>query len=881
MSGIFGIGLSGLNVAQSHLNTVSHNITNAGTAGYSRQTVIQVANDAEYGGTGYFGRGVQVVDVTRAYNRFLEQQVQASTARQAQYATYNAQISQINNMLADPEVGLSPVMNGFFAAVQDVVANPTNVPARQSLLSAAESTAARFRSMDARLQEIRNSTNGEIAYNVGRINTLATQIAELNNRISLAEAAGGGAQANDLQDQRNQVMVELNSIIAARSVQADDGSINVFIGTGQALVLGSSISRVTTAVDPDDPERLRVGIETPGGATVLVPEATLTNGALGGLLDFRREALDTTQRQLDLIARNFIEAVNELHRNGVDLDGLPGGDLFGSSMVSGIGAAANPPEIGIANDSLLAYDSYTLTYGAGGSYTLTRDGDGAAITDPASIGLSITVPADAVAGEQYRITPLAGSARDISMLISDPARFAAGLPASVTTVNTATVSVTPPAATSTASLSLAASSFESNGPMASFTVRFDGALNELVIDPAAGYTIAPDAGYDTSGPVDPLAGKTFTLTTPTGETFDFTLSGEPVDGDEFVFDFAVTSQNVDFATPSSVPTLDLASTATLALPADFEANGAVAPFVIRFDGLLNEVVIDPAAGYTIVPDSGYDTSGPVDPLLGKTFTLTTPTGETFDFTLAGEPVDGDEFALSFVVAPQTVYTATPDVTPDIDGPGTGAVSFASTEFEANGAMAPFAVRFDGVLNELVIDPATGYTLSPDAGYDTSGPVDPLVGKTFTLTTPTGETFEFTFSGEPADGDEFGFDFSIEVTETTTGTGPGDNRNAVALGALQNQQIMLDSGSGVPTSTLQSAYSQLVSFVGNKTREVQTAEKAQTSLLQQATNARESYSGVNLDEEAANLVRYQQAYQAAGRVLTVAQRLFDEVLSFGR
>ena len=661
MAGMFGIGLSGLNVAQQHLSTISHNIANAGTAGYSRQSVTQVANDAEFGGAGYFGRGVQVTDVKRAYNSFLEQQVQNSTARQAQFATYNAQISQINNMLADPDVGLSPVLNGFFAAVQDVVANPTNVPARQSLLSAAESVAGRFRSMDSRLQEVSTSTDGEIQYNVGRINTLATQIAELNERISLAEAGGGGSQANDQQDQRNQVMLELNRIIAARGVPTGDGSINVFIGTGQALVLGPSVSRVTTAPDPNNPDRLRVGIEAPGGVTVLVPDETLTNGALGGLLDFRREALDTTQRQIDLIARSFIEAVNELHRAGVDLDGLPGGDLFGSSMVKGVNGASNPPEVSIQNDRQLTYDSYTLTYGAGGTFELRRVSDDQLIANPADIGLSIAVPADAVAGEQYLVTPLNGSARDISVAISDPARFAAGLPLTTETINTATASVT--------------------------------------------------------------------------------------------------------------PALDGLSTATLSLTA--------------------------------------------------------------------------------------------------------------TEFESNGAMAPFSIRFDGVLNEIVIDPATGYTLAPDAGYDTSGPVDPLAGKTFTLTTPGGETLEFSLAGQPVDGDQFGLSFAVAVTETVTATGPGDNRNAVAMGALQNTQLMLHSPSGSPTATLQSAYSQLVSFVGNKTREVQTAEKAQDALLQQATDARESYSGVNLDEEAANLVRYQQAYQAAGRVMTVAQRLFDEVLTFGR
>src|SRR5690606_25658128 len=122
--------------------------------------------------------------------------------------------------------------------------------------------------------------------------------------------------------------------------------------------------------------------------TVPIPEQTLTNGALGGLLDFRREALDSSQRQFDLIARSFIESVNGLHRLGVDLDGLPGGDLFGSSMVRGVDGADNPPLVSIENDALLTYDSYSLTYGAGGSFELRRRSDDQ-VVDPADVGLKI------------------------------------------------------------------------------------------------------------------------------------------------------------------------------------------------------------------------------------------------------------------------------------------------------------------------------------------------------------------------------------------------------------------------------------------------------------------------------------------------------------
>ena len=125
-----------------------------------------------------------------------------------------------------------------------------------------------------------------------------------------------------------------------------------------------------------------------------------------------------------------------------------------------------------------------------------------------------------------------------------------------------------------------------------------------------------------------------------------------------------------------------------------------------------------------------------------------------------------------------------------------------------------------------------------------------------------------FTGAPADTDTFKLGPNIN--------GVGDNRNARALGKLQTTNI-LDGG----TATYQSAYAELVSFVGNKTREVQVNSEVGASLLKQATTAQQSVSGVNLDEEATNLLKYQQAYQAAGKVMQMASTLFDTLLSLGR
>src|SRR5690606_35867352 len=172
---------------------------------------------------------------------------------------------------------------------------------------------------------------------------------------------------------------------------------------------------------------------------------------------------------------------------------------FGASMVRGVGGATNPPDVAIANDGLLTYDSYRLTYGPGGTYSLTREGDGASIADPATIGLSINVPADAQAGEEYLIRPLAGSARDISVLISDPARFAAGQPlGAVVEVITADGNAVADGGNSgDGAITGVSQDFDANGAMMPFVLRFDGVGNPLVIDPATGYSIAPDADYDT------------------------------------------------------------------------------------------------------------------------------------------------------------------------------------------------------------------------------------------------------------------------------------------------------------------------------------------------------------------------------------------------
>src|SRR5471032_907035 len=231
MSSLLSIGKSGLLAAQVGLATTGNNITNASTAGYNRQVVIQ--NDSpsiDTGGFGFVGSGTEVTAVRRYYDNFLTTQLRSAESSQASLDTYNSQISQVDNLLADPTAGLSPALQDFFNGVQDAASNPASAASRQALLSTAGSLASRFQAMSDRLTEIATGVNGQITSTVGQINTYASQIAKLNNVIAAQSTATD--QPNDLLDQRDQAIAELNKLVKTNVIQGDNNSLTVSIGSG-------------------------------------------------------------------------------------------------------------------------------------------------------------------------------------------------------------------------------------------------------------------------------------------------------------------------------------------------------------------------------------------------------------------------------------------------------------------------------------------------------------------------------------------------------------------------------------------------------------------------------------------------------------------------
>ncbi|MBT2774219.1 flagellar hook-associated protein FlgK [Halomonas sp. ISL-60] len=316
---MFSIGLSGLNAAQNALNTVSNNVSNINTPGYNRE-ITQL-------GQGRASGGVRVNDIERQFNAYVADQLNSAKTQSSALSTYYSQVTQIDNLLADREAGLAPLMQNFFSSLEDLASSPSDPAARQGVLGTANTLSSQFRSFDGYLQDMQGNINGQIKDEITQINNTTEQIAGLNKEIALARARSGEAP-NSLLNQRDQLVSDLNERMDLRLNIQDGKSYSLSLPNGQPLVTGTSSFQLEAVQADYDPQRTVVGYRDGGGNVVQLDESTIKGGALGGLMSFRSETLDKTQNQIGQLAVSLSTAFNAQHKLGVDLGGDQGEDFF-------------------------------------------------------------------------------------------------------------------------------------------------------------------------------------------------------------------------------------------------------------------------------------------------------------------------------------------------------------------------------------------------------------------------------------------------------------------------------------------------------------------------------------------------------------------------
>ncbi len=548
---VLNIGISGINAAQAGLVTTGHNISNASTAGYSRQQIVQSTNEPVFSGAGYFGQGTNVQTIKRSYNSYLEQQVLTANSRYQELNTYYEQVKQIDDLFGDPSAGLSPAIQDFFKGVQSVAANATSIPSRQSMLSQSEALVARFHSLNTRIDELRGLVANEISGAVTEINSLATQIGELNQRIIYASNIGAGQPPNDLLDERAQLVSQLNDQVRVTTMSNEDGSINVFVGNGQPLVVRADVATLTAQPSHADLSRIVVAIQLPTGGGQELPDAAFSGGKLSGLLNFRSESLDSVQNGLGRLALGITQTFNAQHRLGQDLDGALGGDYF--QPLAGRTIYPNSPSntgtaqinVPITNVSDLTTSDYSLTYTAANTFQLVRRSDSqvwtasgatpaaalaAVLAAAPSQGFSMTLSGAPAVGDSFTIQPTRAAADQFAVAIKDPRLIAAAAPIRTlaTNANTGTASITQGVVSDVTNLA--------PPPALSLPLTFTYNAGNLSGFPA-GFPITvtqpngTSTSYPAGGPVPYSDGAKIAF-----GGVSFTISGTPKNGDSFTME---------------------------------------------------------------------------------------------------------------------------------------------------------------------------------------------------------------------------------------------------------------------------------------------------------------------------------------------------------
>jgi flagellar hook-associated protein 1 len=432
MSNILSIGKSALNAAQIGISTVGHNIANASTEGYSRQIVIQSAAQAQNLGYGYVGQGTNVTNIQRVYNETLAKQVTTATSTSGASSTYYSNISAVNKLISDSTSGISSALTTFYSAVNASASNPSDTASRQTLISSAQSLVSSFTSTNNQLNEMRDSINTQITASVGTINSYASQISVLNDTISKALSTTG-SPPNDLMDQRDALVNKMAETIGTTVVKQDDGSYNIFVGSGMPLVVGTQTYALSVKNSDTDVNRLEVAYGNSSNAKILGNDS-LTGGSLGGLLQFRSETLDTVQNQIGQLATTIATQFNNQLTQGYDLSGNAGTNLFSLGSPTTISSSSNTDpskqaSATITDVSQLTSSDYTLKY-TNGQYTVTRLNDKSVMwqgtTLPVTVdGIEINVNSSTPAeGDSYTIKPTQNAASGLSLAYTDVSKIA-------------------------------------------------------------------------------------------------------------------------------------------------------------------------------------------------------------------------------------------------------------------------------------------------------------------------------------------------------------------------------------------------------------------------------------------------------------------------
>ena len=988
MGNILDIGISGLRSQQTALTITGNNITNAGTEGYSRQEVNFTENRSQFQGGVWIGSGVSVDSVRRVYDEFLTEQLRRDTSTFNQFNALSINAGQINSLLADSGTGIQPGLENMFGAMQAAVDDPSSLPAREVLISEANGLVDRFSAISDRLFEQNDIINGQMEVIAGQITTIAESLAELNEQIQFASSSAQGLEPSELLDQRDRLLKDLSEYVQVNIVEQDANVYNVFIGNGQALVIGNEFNQVFTDSGAKDPARLDIYFRK--GDSIQNVSKEIVGGQLGGILEFREKVLDPTLNQLGRLGLVISQTMNDQHKLGVDYDGLKGEDFFTDinepiktyQRVLGDRNNSDPDDrvisVEITDATQLSISDYEITFPGPDDFTyrVRRTSDGELLQTNALSGAfpdSIEVEGMKInfeggtfqQGDKFLISPTRRESINLGMNITRAEQVAL---ASAISTQSAIGNRGSATIDQGEVYDLGTSYFSDEGEMTPpLLIRFTSPTTYDVLDntdpgnpiplfpplmnqsftPGISNTILPDdegkTAFTSFGGVIPVA-----PTYQQNGTVKNAVNGFFPERIEIGFtnpNNGLTAQQPTLITQVNATAKEIAQALSKRDGVEATARTTVEITDLEFDDVdfldttlsLNGVTLTDILGPN---QNKYDSNYPADvpdPLTlnflaerinanyelqdagivarsdGSTLTVIALNGENLEFEIRGDRGDGFRIGNGIDIPVNATGMATASTLNKFEGydfseggPYTyeftdisqGTINFEMTgtyatgeellagfqqAIENSGYVFPGNIDVDitekGQINFQSRLEVTGANTTGSNKVAIGGQVKVIVDPNYDLgiSPPGNNLFEQEPVGEPV---AFGFHVKIdglaqmgdEFTVDFNSDGTSDSRNGVAMAGLQSTKTVGDQ------SSYSDSYARLVEVVGSVTSRAQINRDSSETLLRNSQSSVDATSGVNLDEEAAALIKYELAYNASAQVIQVARDIFDTLIS---
>ena len=934
MTDLVSVAANAVSSYQRALGTISNNIANVATDGYSRQEVVLQANPVAKVGNTYLGTGVTVDRLQRQYDTFVESNLRSSNSDLLSQEPMVNYANRVIDIMGGPSMGLSSALDQFFGSARNLSADPASSVLRGSFVRDAENLVTRFGQLSAQLDLVQSETDQLVDGHVVEMNTTIKQLAEIN--VQLTKQKNAVNQPPDLLDQRDKLLKDLSGYARINTYFQENGAVTVSLGpsiTRDLVVDGIQSFRIGTSFNSASPEKVALVIDPYGDAS---PLTSLTSGKLSGLLSFREQVLGSSRSALNVLANAVVKEVNDLHEGGIDAYGNKGGALFSIDATDTASAgtmqlafsdplrvaAAAQFRVVEAPNNISGVDasvSYETPVNAGPKALNEALVNNANASSAVNLHVTISRPVGAVATIPNGFNDVqifmgeADEGQQLQVFTRDGRQIVGASIASDTTlqgqVMTAANGFVPNATYSAQYLNVnGAASYKD------LTV-FYGAKAEMQsvsqwdlaeTDPEK-HTILPNkltpailegdrmlAMASISDGMFKLNGVSLGAATPATAASGMqasdlkawintaiTAANQTNATDKRLAKFAVSASNdikisakqinlklgvtLGSATGTAVNIVSSATDGYPSLQAMVTAINAASSStkVVASQDANGDLVLSNLAGTEgnditvsgVVPNSLGIAANTYKGRISITRELD-PGADTPVELGFGTGTPADLAKLGFKTGAYIKGTANEDLLVFVTGTGDAKINAAYKGVVANAKESlraqPLQIKFDSATHYTITD-ITTQTQVASRNFD----------PTQTELIISYQGLRVSFSSPPQTGDLYTIDGNKD--------GTGNNENMLAIANLESKGVM---GGG---KTMGAYYIDHVNDMGNIARQAAISQSALQVVYDQAVTARDEVSGVSLDQEAADLIRFQQAYQAAAKILQVASQLFDSVL----